>query len=113
MIGPELHPRSHEIRDLLTRNSVPFGFHHSDSEDGRAALRRLGLRQDQGPVVALYSGAVLVAPTNAEVGHALGLDVRPPKLTYDLVIVGAGRAGRPGQRGVRGVGGPTHRGPGA
>src|SRR4029450_522474 len=31
VIGGEPHARSHEIRDLLTRNSVPFGFHRSAS----------------------------------------------------------------------------------
>jgi thioredoxin reductase (NADPH) len=36
---------------------------------------------------------VLVDPTNAEVGQALGVDVRPPERTYDLLIVGAGPAG--------------------
>lgn len=93
VIGEEFHARSHEIRDLLTRNSVPFGFHSRDSEQGRAALDRLGVGPDRGPVVALYSGVVLVDPSNAEVGQALGVDVRPPEGTYDVVIVGAGPAG--------------------
>ena len=93
VIGGEHHARSHEIRDVLTRNGVPFGFHRGDSAEGRAALRRLGLRSDQGPVVALYSGTVLVDPTNAEVGAALGVDVRPPEQSYDVLIVGAGPAG--------------------
>jgi thioredoxin reductase (NADPH) len=91
VIGGEHHARSHEIRDLLTRNSVPFGFHRDDSAEGLAVLDRLG--RTHGPVVALYSGAVLVDPTNAEVGQALGLDVRPPERAYDLLIVGAGPAG--------------------
>jgi thioredoxin reductase (NADPH) len=93
VIGEDLQARSHEIRDLLTRNSVPFGFHHSASAPGRAALQRLGVPHDQGPVVALYSGVVLVDPTNAEVGHALGVDVRPPARIYDVLVVGAGPAG--------------------
>jgi thioredoxin reductase (NADPH) len=96
VIGGELHARSHEIRDLLTRNGVPFGFHRSDSAEGRAALRRLGVRSDEGPVVALYDGVVLVDPSNAGVGQALGVDVRPPERTYDLLIVGAGPAGLAG-----------------
>jgi thioredoxin reductase (NADPH) len=96
VIGRDLHARSHEIRDLLARNSVPFGFHRSDSEAGQAALRRLGFRSDEGPVVALYNGAVLVDPTNAEVGQALGVNVRPPEQTYDVLIVGAGPAGLAG-----------------
>jgi len=93
VIGGEHHARVYEIRDVLTRNNVPFGFHRSDSAEGVAALRRLGLPATGGPVVALYNGAVLVDPTNAEVGRALGVDVRPPERTYDLLIVGAGPAG--------------------
>jgi len=93
VIGGEHHARAYEIRDVLTRNNVPFGFHRSDSAEGVAALRRLGLPATGGPVVALYNGAVLVDPTNAEVGRALGVDVRPPERTYDLLIVGAGPAG--------------------
>jgi thioredoxin reductase (NADPH) len=41
----------------------------------------------------LYSGVVLVGPTNAEVGEALGVDVRPTEQTYDVAVVGAGPAG--------------------
>ncbi|MFI5080174.1 MAG: FAD-dependent oxidoreductase [Streptosporangiales bacterium] len=93
VIGKDPSARIHEIRDLLSRNSIPFGFLPSDSEDGRAALERLGVAGATGPVVALYTGAVLVDPANAEVAEALGNSVRPAGLTYDVVIVGAGPAG--------------------
>jgi len=93
VIGKDPPARIHEILDLLSRNSVPFGYLSPDSEDGRAALERLGIAGATGPVVAVYTGAVLVDPTNAEVAEALGSDVRPAGLTYDLVIVGAGPAG--------------------
>ncbi|MGE5286558.1 MAG: FAD-dependent oxidoreductase [Micromonosporaceae bacterium] len=93
VIGEHPSARVHEIRDVLARNSVPFGFHRADSEEGCAALRRLGVDQQAGPVVALYNGVVLVDPSNAEVAEALGLEVRPAGQTYDVVIVGAGPAG--------------------
>ena len=93
VIGQDPSSRVHEIRDLLTRNNVPFGFLASDSEEGRAALERLGVAGATRPVVALYTGAVLVNPANAEVAEALGGPVRPAGLTYDVVIVGAGPAG--------------------
>jgi thioredoxin reductase (NADPH) len=89
----ELSARAHQIRDVLARNSVPSGFCPSDSEEGREALVRLGVRQPTGPVVALYNGIVLVDPGNAELAEALGLDVRPAGQAYDLLIVGAGPAG--------------------
>jgi thioredoxin reductase (NADPH) len=93
VIGQDPSARVHELRDLLTRNNVPFGFLPSDSEEGRAALERLGLAGTTGPVVALYTGAVLVDPANAEVAEAAGTPVRPAGVTYDVVIVGAGPAG--------------------
>lgn len=76
VIGKVPSARTHEIRDVLTRNSVPFGFYASDSEDGQATLRRLGVQQPQGPVVALYNGVVLVDPTMSRWRPPLGR--RPP-----------------------------------
>jgi len=93
VIGTEPSPRVHEIRDLLTRNNVPFGFQRADSAEGSAALQRLGLDQSSGPVVTFYTGVVLADPANAEVAEALGVDIRPAGTTYDVVIVGAGPAG--------------------
>jgi thioredoxin reductase (NADPH) len=78
VIGAEPDARSHEIRDLLTRNSVPFGFHRGDSDEGRAALERLGVRHDQGPVVALYSGVVLVDPPTRKSGRRSAWMFGPP-----------------------------------
>ena len=93
VIGDDPSARVHEIRDLLARNSVPFGFYPSDSTEGRAALRRLGVGEPAGPVLALDTGLVLVDPANAEVAAALGLVMRPGGGVYDVVIVGAGPAG--------------------
>jgi thioredoxin reductase (NADPH) len=93
VIGDDPSARLHNIRDLLARNSIPFGFYPSDSPDGQAALRELGISNPAGPVLSLYTGVVLVNPTNAEVAAGLGLDVRPADTAYDVVIVGAGPAG--------------------
>ena len=93
VIGEEPSARIHEIRDILARNSVPFGFYRGDSAEGRRVLARLGVDHPGGPVVALFNGIVLVDPGNAEVAEALGLDVRPSGQDYDVVIVGAGPAG--------------------
>ncbi len=93
VIGDEPSARVHELRDLLARGSAPFGFHPSDSPEGQAALRRLGVSEPAGPVLSLSTGAVLVDPANAELAEALGLAVRPAGQVYDVVIVGAGPAG--------------------
>jgi len=93
VIGEEPSVRTHEIRDILARNSVPFGFYRSDSAEGRQALARLGVERPAGPVVALFNSIVLVDPGNAEVAEALGVDVRSARPAYDLIMVGAGPAG--------------------
>jgi thioredoxin reductase (NADPH) len=93
VIADDLSARGHELRDLLARNSIPFGFYPSDSPEGQAALRRLEVSEPAGPVLSLYTGVVLVDPANAEIAEALGLYVRPARQVYDVVIVGAGPAG--------------------
>src|SRR5215467_11437028 len=93
VIGDDPSARVHELRDLLTRGSVRFGFYPSDSPEGQAALRRLGVSEPAGPVLSLDTGVVLVDPANIEIAEALGLDVRPAGQVYDVIIVGAGPAG--------------------
>jgi thioredoxin reductase (NADPH) len=93
VIDDEPSARVHEIRDLLDRNNVPFGFYPRDSPEGDAALRQLGVGHPAGPVVSLSTGVVLVDPANAEIAEALGQQVRPARQVYDVVIVGAGPAG--------------------
>ena len=95
VIGTEPSARVHEICDLLTRNSIPFGFHRADSAEGSAALQRLGLSPSSGPVVTFHTGVVLADPANAQVAEALGVSIRPAETTYDVVVVGAGLAAWP------------------
>jgi thioredoxin reductase (NADPH) len=90
VIGDDHSARVHELRDVLARSSVPFDFHPSNSPEGRAALRRLGVSEPAGPVVSLDTGVLLVDPANAEIAEALGLDLRPAGQVYDVLIVGAG-----------------------
>ncbi len=101
VIGDDPSARVHEIRDLLARNNVPFGFHASDSPEGRAALRRLGVIEPAGPVLSLDTGVVLVDPANAEIAGALGQKLRPAGQVYDVFIVGAGPAWPPRSTGRR------------
>jgi len=93
IVGEQWSPRSHEIRDLLTRNRVPFGFHAVDSDAGRRLLAHHGLDAARLPVVVLFDGKVLVDPDNQTLAGALGLLTRPGSERYDVAIVGAGPAG--------------------
>ena len=72
VIGDDPSARVHEIRDLLARNSVPFGFYPSDSPEGGTALRRLGVSHPAGPVLSLYTGAGPGGPDQRRGGRGTG-----------------------------------------
>jgi thioredoxin reductase (NADPH) len=93
VVGEQWARRSHELRDLGTRNGVPFGFYPVESEAGQALLGQHGLDPSRLPVIFLFDGQVLVDPSNAELAEALGVATHADRGTYDLTIVGAGPAG--------------------
>jgi thioredoxin reductase (NADPH) len=41
VVGEQRAARSHEFRDLLQRSGLPFTFHDTDSDQGRALLRQV------------------------------------------------------------------------
>jgi thioredoxin reductase (NADPH) len=93
IIGEQWNPRSHQLRDLLERTTVPFGFYDSESEEGKRILAQAGVDGSRLPVLCIHSGAVLVDPTNEQVAVALGARTTPEPGLYDVAIVGAGPAG--------------------
>src|SRR5215216_5392295 len=93
VVGEQWSPRSHALRDMLGRNTVPFGFSSADSDEGQRLIRDHGIDPSRLPVVILRNGSVLHDPSDAEVAAALGVRTRPVAGAYDLVIVGAGPAG--------------------
>jgi thioredoxin reductase (NADPH) len=92
VVGEEWAARSHEIRDLLDRNAVPFGFYSVDTEQGQALLRQAGPDVAL-PVIRLFDGPVLANPSNTEMAEALGVKTRPGAAQYDVAVIGAGPAG--------------------
>jgi thioredoxin reductase (NADPH) len=93
VVGDQWSARSHELRDLLSRNSIPFGFYPVDSEEGQRLLGSADATREQLPVVVLFDGRVLADPSNAALAEALGVRTRPAATTYDVTVVGAGPAG--------------------
>jgi thioredoxin reductase (NADPH) len=66
-------PETHELRNLLSRNGVPYAFHACDSDTGRALLGRSGRTSEDAPVVYLVGGQVLDKPTKTQLAEATGL----------------------------------------
>jgi thioredoxin reductase (NADPH) len=93
IVGRGWEPRSHQLRDILTRVAMPYGFYAHDSEAGRRILEEAGQDDGRLPVVVFRTGDVLVDPSHAELSEFLGASTRPEPTTYDVAIVGAGPAG--------------------
>jgi thioredoxin reductase (NADPH) len=93
IVALENSARAHEIRDLLTRSTMPFTFHPTDSEEGAALLREVGQAGSRLPTVVRHDGRLLVDPTDSDLVEALGVGTRLGVDVYDVAIVGAGPAG--------------------
>jgi len=93
IVGEQWAPRSHEVRDLLSRNGVPFEFHAADSDEGLRLIHDLGVDVGRLPAFIRHDGSVLQDPSNTDIAAAHGISVRPPADGQDLAIVGAGPAG--------------------
>ncbi len=93
IVGDQWAPRSHQLRDLLSRNGVPFEFAAADSDRGRQLLRDFRIDAGRLPAVIHSSGRVLYDPASADVAASHGIATRPSQPVYDLVVLGAGPAG--------------------
>jgi thioredoxin reductase (NADPH) len=93
LVGERWSPASHELRDALTRNTVPIGFYGIESDEGRRLVDQYNLDLERLPAVILHSGAVLYSPTLIDVAQAIGVHNSPSNDLYDIAIVGAGPAG--------------------
>jgi thioredoxin reductase (NADPH) len=95
IIGPQWSARSHQLRDLLTRNSIPHGFYDVAKPEGYQLLQQTGVDSVDQPVVLLFDGRVLIDPPNERIAEVLGVQTRPASSLYDLPVVAAIRPGSP------------------
>ncbi|MET0683773.1 MAG: FAD-dependent oxidoreductase [Solirubrobacteraceae bacterium] len=94
VVGHRFSPQSHEVRDFLARNRVPYAWYDLDRDaEGRRLLDVAGVPADRLPAVFLRDGSVLEAPTPLELAGQFDLPTHAELDFYDLVIVGGGPAG--------------------
>ena len=91
IVGERAAHRSHELRDLFERASLPYAFCPHDDDEGRRRLQDSG---HAGALPAVIFGMQCLAnPTNAEIARMLGANAHQVAGLYDLVVVGSGPAG--------------------
>ena len=86
-------PRTHDLRDGLANNGVPFEFHTQDSDIGRQLIQAHQIDLTRLPAVITYDGTVLHQPSMTDLAAHLGVQTRPSAPAYDLAVLGAGPAG--------------------
>ena len=103
IIGHRWSPETHELKDFLARNQVPYKW--LDVETNPEATELLGqLEPERGkmgkgedgqplPTVVFADGSHMVRPTPMQIAERIGLRTQAEKPFYDLIIVGGGPAG--------------------
>ena len=93
IVAEEGDARAVELRDVMTRFSMPFRLYPAGSEDGRRLLDEAGLDHSRLPAVIRYDGQVTIDPSLPDLARAIGVRVKNDIGSCDLAIVGAGAAG--------------------
>jgi thioredoxin reductase (NADPH) len=85
---------SHEAKDFLARNRIPYQWLDIEqSPEARALVDGLTQGELKLPVVFFPDGGTLVAPTRRDLAEKVGLKTKAESAIYDVVIIGAGPAG--------------------
>lgn len=94
VIGSRWLPQSHQIKDFLARNQVPYQWLDIETEsEAQRLINYAECGTVQLPLVLFPDGSHLIKPTNAEIAQKIGLRTQAQLPFYDLIIVGAGPGG--------------------
>ena len=95
VISDRWSPASHDLRDFLARNQIPYRW--LDIETNQEAQQLADLANEGKnpnlPLVITGEGEKLIKPTVTELAQQVGLQTEAAKPFYDLIIVGGGPGG--------------------
>ena len=94
VVGTLWSPASHEAKDFLARNAIPYQWLdvERDSEAQRL-LVSINATTSNLPILFFTDGSTLVQPTLSQIAEKTGLSIRAENPFYDVVIIGGGPAG--------------------
>ena len=98
VLGNRWSPESHNIKDFLARNHIPYQWLDIETANTDKEVRSiLDLLSDEEkqtlPLVIFPNGVRLLRPALTEIAKNVGLKTRAAEAFYDLAIVGGGPAG--------------------
>lgn len=94
LIGYQFSPRSHELKEFLAGNLVPYQWLDIQSNKEARSLMDVNKFDDKElPIVFFEDGSSLKSPSIQELATKIDLNPALKNEVYDVVIVGAGPAG--------------------
>jgi len=97
VLGTRWSPSSHQLKDFLGRNQVPYQWTDIETaapdQEVQQLIPNVDLKTASLPIVVLQGGEVLANPPVDELAARIGLRTRAETTFYDFVIVGGGPAG--------------------
>jgi thioredoxin reductase (NADPH) len=97
VVGTTWSPATHEVKDFLARNEVPYRFLDIERDDEAAAI--VAASSEEGgsiPIVLFADGTSLVNPERRALAEHVGMQTEADNPFYDLIIIGGGPAGLAG-----------------
>lgn len=98
VLGNRWSPASHQVKDLLARNHIPYLWLDVETAETDAEVQKLldSLDEDEKsklPLLVFTDGTKMTQPDPIQVAEKVGLKTHATEEFYDLVIVGGGPAG--------------------
>lgn len=94
LIGYQYSPKSHEIKDFLAGNLIPYKWYDVEFDaEAKDLLQLHGFENKDLPVLIFEDGTAEAMPIVQEVAPKVGLQPSAKAEMYDVVIIGAGPAG--------------------
>jgi len=87
-------PQSHNIKDFLSRNRIPYQWQDIETDaETRVLVDSVANGDRRLPVVFFPDGSTLIQPDFRILAEKVGLQTQATQPYYDLIIIGAGPAG--------------------
>lgn len=94
LLGFQYAPLSHQIKDFLTGNLIPYRWLDVESQPEAEELMLLTeTTLADLPLVLMEDGTVLKRPSTGQIAEKLGRKLEARQEVYDVAIIGAGPAG--------------------
>ena len=94
LVGYQFSPKSHEIKDYLAGNLIPYSwFDIENNAEAKTLVEINNLTNGDLPLIIYEDGSCAAKPTIRQIANKIGLTLQIKNEVYDVVIIGAGPAG--------------------